>query len=229
MRIQNTWASVAFKLALVASSTVGLLIQTGLIGDGPINLGQLVYFTLLSNLLAALYFLVDAIAVARTGNDWNPQLKGAATMSLIVTGLIYNLILANTSFSMDVGDAGTTMEAAMNSTFISALGNTLLHKVSPLMIVLDWILFDPKGRFTKTSPFLWVLVADVYFIFATVRGFMLPLGTENGRFPYFFIDWDILGWKVIPIVIALNAAFIALGFVMVFIDGKLAGIGKQQN
>lgn len=226
MRLNNKWLSVVFKLALVASSTAGVLIQMGVIGGDGVNFGLLVYFTILSNLLAAGYFLVDAIHVARTGANASPTFKGAVTMSLIVTGLIFNLLLSNTTFSMQAGDAGDTLGAVMDANALSALGNALVHKVSPIMIVLDWALFDVKGRFNKTSPFFWVLIPDVYFVFATVRGFMLPLDTAGGRFPYFFINWDILGWKVIPIVIALNAAFIALGYVMVWIDKKAAGRAK---
>lgn len=227
MRINNRWLSVVFKLVLVASSFFGVLMQMNVFSEGSVMFEQLVYFTILSNLLAAGYFLVDAIAVARTGENVAPGLKGAVTMCLIVTGLVFNLILANSSFSMEAGNAGDSFAVVLNSTPISAVSNAMVHKISPLMVVLDWILFNPKGRFTKKSPFMWVLIPDVYFVIVTIRGFFLPLDTPRGRFPYFFINWDMLGWKVVPIVIGLNAAFIALGFAMVWLDNKMAQVGKR--
>lgn len=217
MRIDCRPASVAFKLAIVASSTVGVLIQTGVIG-GPLNLGALKYFTLLSNILVAIYFAFDAAWTARGLGNPAPRLKGAVVMSIAVTGIVFHTMLSGTAFNMGGADA--------LAQFLGVLGNQLLHTVSPIMATLDWLLFDEKGTYTWKMPPTWVLLADLYFVYATVSGFLLPVGTEGGRFPYPFIDFDLLGWKVIPIVIGLNLGFIAFGYLYVAIDRALAKRAK---
>ncbi len=221
MRIGNKWAAFAYRLVIVVAAAVGIGIQTGIVGPGSLNLGSLRYFTLLSNLLCLVYFLADAFFCLRRERNLCPQLKGAIAMALTVTGIVYHTMLTGVAFSMD------GLDDPMFNSALGQLGNQLLHTVVPVMALCDWLLFDEKGTYRLSSPFVWALLPDAYFVYATVRGFLLPAAFYGDRFPYPFINFDVLGWKVVPIVVGLNVAFILLGFVYVGVDRLLAKTGGK--
>lgn len=216
MRIGNKWAAFVYRLVIVAAAAVGLGIQTGLLGSDGLNLGSLRYFTLLSNLVCLVYFLVDAFFCLRRGRNACPRLKGAIAMAITVTGIVYHTMLSGDAFSMG------GVDDPMFGSALGQLGNQLLHTVVPIMTVGDWLLFDEKGTYRLSCPFIWTLLPDAYFVYATARGFLLPAAFNGDRFQYPFINYDLLGWKVIPIVIGLNVAFILLGFVYLGVDRLLA-------
>lgn len=209
MYIRNCALSAGFKLLLAAAAAAGLALHFGLLSGGRVDFGGLRYYTLLSNLLCFVYFLADGIAVAACGHDILPRFKGALTMGITVTGLVYHVMLSGIGFSM---------QSAM------AAANQLLHTFVPLMALLDWLLFDRKGRYRSSDPLLWVLLPDIYFVYATLRGFLggpVSVFPGGSRFPYFFMDYDLLGWRVLLYVAALHLFFILLGYLFYGIDRLL--------
>ncbi len=77
------------------------------------------------------------------------------------------------------------------------------------VLVLDWLLFSPKGTFRSSDPVLWLLAPLGYFGYILVRStFAGNIGTTDSQFPYGFIDpavqggWGEMFWGV---------AFIAIG------------------
>lgn len=185
---------------------IGILLQVGVF-DGVLRFSVFNYYTLLSNVLVTLYFIPAAYDAARDGGNWQPQLKGAVTMGITVTFLIYHFALAG-RFAME----GT-----------QAWSNRLLHYIVPAMAIADWLLFSDKGEYSWYSPLLWVLLPDLYFIFVQIR---LAFGASMGhssRYPYYFIDVDQLGWgQVLLNGLVINLAFIVLGYVVVLLDYLLA-------
>ena len=129
-------------------------------------------------------------------------------MCIIVTGMVYHFMLAG-KFEMQ----GTLW-----------LSNTLLHYVVPIMTFLDWILFDKKGDYKKYSPLLWIILPVLYFIYINIRveagGILGPYGS---KYPYYFMDIDVLGIeKVLIINMIMVLFFIILGYIIVFLDRLLA-------
>ena len=207
MRINNPFLSVSFKILLSAAAIMGILIQCGVF-DGELRLSVFNYFTLLSNVLCAVYFGAAVIYETRKKDTLLPVLKGAVVLSITVTGLVYHFMLSG-SFQMQ----GTM-----------ALSNILLHYVVPAMAVLDWLVFDRKGRYTWKSPLLWVLLPLVYFFYAVVRVSLgATLGYDGNRYPYPFLNADALGWgQVVVNVLVMGLSFIALGYVFFAVDHFLA-------
>ncbi|MDO4564003.1 MAG: Pr6Pr family membrane protein [Clostridia bacterium] len=204
MRISNKHLSAGFKALIAVCAWAGILIQCGVF-SGDMDFSMLRYYTLVSNVLIACYFSVACVRAIKGGATLLPDLKGALIMGITVTGLVFHTMLSHISFNM-----GSTQTVA----------NQLLHTVTPLLCVADWLLFDEKGRYTKLSPLKWVIIPDIYFVFATIYGFTSGATFYDGsRFPYFFIDYDRLGaGKVMLYVVGLNLAFVALGYVFVLID-----------
>lgn len=188
-------------------SLSGILLQMGL-ARGQVHFASLNYFTLLSNVLVMLIFL-HRFVENKYGYHW---IKGAGMMCIMVTGLVYNLLLAKEAFVMGLID-GQDFQTA----------NQILHTIVPTLVVLDYIFFDKKGKFNFTTPFTWAILPNLYFIVTSVMGFVSkePL-FHSGRFPYFFMDYDLIGTVgVIKNIIVLNVLFILLGFIIVIFDKTL--------
>lgn len=207
MRIRHMRLSIIFKLALVTAAFIAISIQMG-VWEGELRFSSLNYYTLMTNVLCAVYFLIALVHEVNGGGTWRPSLKGAVVMGITVTWLVYHFVLSG----------HFKMQGAM------ALSNILLHYVVPIMAVTDWLVFSEKGQYTWKYPFIWLLLPDGYFAYVAIRVALGgSLGPNGNRYPYPFINVDLLGWKQVIINGAfLNLFFLALGFVFVIIDRFMA-------
>ena len=207
MKIKSMHLSVIFKLSLFLAAVLGILIQIGAF-SGELHLSDLNYYTLMTNVLCAVYFFAAMIYESNKGSTLLPTLKGAVVLGITITGLVYHFMLSG-SFQMQ----GTI-----------SLSNLLLHYIVPLMSVLDWLLFSDKGHYSWKSPFVWLLLPDGYFVYAFIRVTLgANLGYDGNRYPYPFLNVDALGWgKVLVTGLVLNLLFIFLGFLFVMIDRFMA-------
>jgi hypothetical protein len=93
----------------------------------------------------------------------------------------------------------------------------LLHKFTPVVVPIYWLLFVRKGVLTWRDPLLWVLYPLAYL------GYALARGLSEGRFAYPFIDVGAIGWMQAAINAAtIGAAFVIAGQVVVFADRLFA-------
>jgi hypothetical protein len=106
----------------------------------------------------------------------------------------------------------------------------------PLLMLADYIIFTSRhnGQLKKYDPFLFALVPAVYLILATIMGFALqPIYiTADGiarHFPYFFLDYENLGWMAAVYITSLFIFYLALGFLMYFIDRKIQAKPHTHN
>ena len=212
MRIKCKPLSAAFKLVLSALATFGVLVQCGVLTGKP-DFSVINYYTLLTNVMCAVYFFFAGIHVIRGGDTLSPKLKGAVCMGITVTGLVYHFLLAGTF----------TMHGTL------AVSNVILHYIVPAMSVLDWLLFDKKGNYTATSPLIWLFLPDLYFVQVVVRVLLgFNAGGSGIRYPYPFIDAGVLGWgQVMLNVVVLNLLFTALGYIYYFADRLMAKHNKN--
>ena len=193
MPIRSRAAAAAVHILTALCAAVGVVLQCGFIG-GKLNLAVLQYFTLMSNILCAVYFTGAAVHTLRRGGTWLPVCKGALVMAMAITGITFHLVLAAGDFSM-----GPTQ----------LITNHLLHTAAPLLTVLDWLLFDEKGRYRWFEPFLWGIFPSAYFVYTMIRARVSSFRFYNGSpYPYAFMDVDALGWgKVLLIFLGMAAAF----------------------
>jgi hypothetical protein len=152
--------------------------------------GLLPYFTIQSNVAYGIFAgwaaLRDRVAPA--------VLKGAVTLYVAITGLVYHLVLTNPASGFSVGP--------IERTPVEAVGNQLLHTVVPLLAVLDWLIFDQRRRFRWRYAAYWLAFPLGYLGFALIRGLI------THTYPYPFIDVRELGYGGV----ALSAVFFALAF-----------------
>jgi hypothetical protein len=143
----------------------------------------------------------------RGASAYMPRFKGAVTIAITVTLLVYQFMLADTPFSMTEGN----------------LGNFLVHMLTPVLVILDWLLFDEKGRYDVFDPLRWTIIPLCYFVYALIAA---PLGVTyfgGRRYPYFFVDVDAIGAGGVALyVVAIAAFFVILGYIVLGLD-KLMG------
>lgn len=122
------------------------------------------YFTNLSNILAACVLIVGAIA--RPASAGWEAIRGLATFAMAVTGIVYAVLLAGEP--LGVTDPWI---------------NTVIHKVMPVVMVLDWLLVPPRHRIERRTALLWLVYPLGYAAYTLVRG---PMAGDF--YPYPFID-----------------------------------------
>lgn len=224
MRIKSKTASIAFKVILLAFCTYGLLDGSGILkGAYTPNFPHM--FTNVSNLFAWAYFLVDTIWLAKNRDDkaqvtLAADVKYTATISLLATMLIAHFMLFDAMFQ--------------NGQLVWHL--VALHYVVPIMTLLDWALFDEKGKMKVWGPVAWLSLLAAYL--AVVMVCAGPLGLYMGggttgdqtRYPYTFLDPAISGvGGVVTFCAAMFVAFLVLGYILFGIDRLLARMGSRHT
>lgn len=220
MHIQNRKIILVYRIILVLSCIWGLGSELGL--PWHCAWDKFIFYTLLSNAACLLFFAAATIYTVRLikhngvkgdATPW-PQLKGAVTMLITVTFLVFAFLLA----------PQLSQHPAYN--FWSA-GNICMHYVTPLLVIFDWLIFDKKNSYRWFSPLLWLAPPIAYLIFILIRAQTAGVISYTGtRYPYFFLDTDALGWPLVWLyIICIAAFFVVLGYVFWLAD-KIS-IGKD--
>ena len=223
MYIRNKAASAIWKLVLVAIATYGLLDGSGILA-GHYLAGFPHMFTNVSNIFAWGYFLIAAIRLVASKEDrpkvFAPQAKYTAMISLLVTALIAHFLLFDAMFQ----DGQLVWHLVA------------MHYVVPAMSVLDWLLFDEKGKMAVWGPFAWLSLAAAYLVVVMIGAGPLGLdlggGTTAGvtRYPYTFLDPAISGVEGVARCIAgMVVAFVLIGYLIFAIDRVLGRIAKSKT
>lgn len=215
-------------VALVYRIVAAAVILTGVLRNADVFSGvpswsSLLFYTMVSNLICLVWMLM---LVARTAGDLrrdgaggtstpSARWSGAVMMAITVTMLIYLIVLVPTRF--DAGD-----------TDVFSLTDNLIHVVTPVLVILDWLLFVPKGSFRWVDPLLWTLIPYAYLSWAFVYGALGGEFTPGSRYPYPFMDVDALGvGGVAQWIVALSIALIAVGFVYAAVDRALGALARR--
>ena len=217
MYVKNIYASTIYKGIYALLCAAALIVDFG-IPQGRMRWHILNYYTVLSNLACLVFFALAFAACVRAWGrgeknfSYAPRTEGAIVFCIAVTGLIYALML------------GPNDLAAQGSSFFS-FRNMMLHYAGPFMVVLDWLLFSPKGRFCRWDPLKWLCIPLAYFAYILIRStFAGGIGGSGSRFPYGFIDpavqggWGNMMWGVLEIAVGMAA----LGYVIYLTDWLLA-------
>ncbi|HRE50515.1 MAG TPA: Pr6Pr family membrane protein [Flavitalea sp.] len=161
------------------------------------------YFTILSNILAAICYTcaLSGRAVPFTRFFTKPATLTAITVYISVVGIVYNIILR--SLWDPVG--------------WQQLADELLHSLSPLLFIVYWLVFIPKRTLRWSDVFSWLLFPLVYLIWSIIHGRL------NGFYPYPFIDAATIGYpKLMLNSLILLIAFLGLSLLFV-------GIGRLMS
>jgi hypothetical protein len=151
------------------------------------------YFTIQSNIIIAAAWGVTLVLAAR-GRRTSTRaaaFRGAATVYIATTGIVYNTLLTGAAVSNTV-----------------AWSNSLLHQIIPLYAVLDWLLFSDRARLPMRQVWWFLIYPAVWLIVVLIRG------ATDGWVPYPFLN-PSLGYGIVALYCLGVALFIGLMGVLV--------------
>lgn len=194
--MRNTYGVIAYKLFFgllgfaAVVTEIATLVERGVFV--PANFFS--FFTIESNIFASLMFIVSAVAVAAGIKSRRlAMLRGAATLYMIVTGIVFAVLLS--------GIEGATLTAV-------PWDNIVLHYIIPLAVVGDWLIDPPHQRIGFKQGLVWLVFPAAYVAYSLVRGSIV------GWYPYPFLNPETNG-AVGTIITSLGIAALGLGLVYV--------------
>jgi hypothetical protein len=189
---------VAAWIVLIALAGIVLyaMAQMGKGSTLPETLWVLVrFFTILCNVLVLVVFALIALGVRVS-----PRIVAGTALAIVLVGVVYELLLSG-----------------LNLTGGSAAANTLLHRVTPLVVPFYWLVFVPKGTLRMTDTLLWAVFPVAYLVYAMIRG------NAEGIYAYPFLDLAANGVTQVAItVVVIAIGFLASGVALVGIDRWLS-------
>lgn len=180
-----------------------------------------IFYTSLSGLICFIYFslaLVKAIVLRFQGKEVTnffvfPRLKGAITICITVTLLVYHFVVYEGSIlSIDTD-----------------IYNLITHYIVPVLVIGHYFIFDEKGIYKKMDPLVWLVIPLSYFSWANVVALISPVPYWDGKsYPYGFIDLTLHSVSKVAITfVVLLAFFILLGYGLYACDQAFAKKNTQ--
>lgn len=209
-------SSVCYRILVVLSLLAGILINV--IKTKSVS-AILSYFTLQSNILCFAVFASIVFMELRKKNYKSEVyylVKGGITIAILITGLTYLFALSPTGFCMDF-----QQKTLANKT----ISNLLVHVVSPILVTLDYFLFDEKGHFKRYYPIIWLCIPFDYLLYvytySSSGGTFFNIGGSK-KFAYFFLDYEKIGYLgVAKWVMLITLCILFVSYLLVWFDRKM--------
>jgi hypothetical protein len=178
--------SVMASLVLAA---IAAQFRLGVATFDPVNFFS--FFTIISNIFGAAVLLAAAFGLP-ADDHLRDVLRGTATLSLVIVGVVFSLLLAN-----------------LDSELIP-WANAIEHYAMPIFIALDWCLDPPRTPISRRDATVWLVVPAAYLAYTLVRGAIVHW------YPYPFLNVDAIGYASVAayaagiLVFTLLAAYVVM-------------------
>jgi hypothetical protein len=168
------------------------------------------YFTILANTAAALAMLAPLVApnssVARFLS--RPSVRTAIAAYLIVVAVTYY------AFLRFIGD----------DYGLERIADRLMHYVTPLLFLIDWVAFVPKGRVPWTMVATSLLLPLAYGVWVIVHGVIA------NWYPYPFVNIRSLGYQQgLENMAGFLVVFVAITLTLLAIDRVMGSVQRSQT
>ncbi|MBF6212701.1 Pr6Pr family membrane protein [Nocardia puris] len=162
------------------------------------------YFTIQSNVVGVVVLLIGGLRDP-LAQRWQ-VIRGAATLYLMITGVVYAVLLAD-------------IDVMLTDKWI----NDILHRVLPIVLVLDWLAAPAALAITGKLIGGWLIYPVVYGAYTLIRGPIVDW------YPYPFIDPREQGYVSLTIGLIVLTGVFALLAVAVAAVGNLAGRWRERS
>ncbi|MFJ3904503.1 Pr6Pr family membrane protein [Streptomyces sp. NPDC090025] len=204
---------------LALAAVVGLVIEC--VEGNPLVVFS--FFTIWSNAAVAVVLGLGAVRAWRRQPPLPVLWTGGVVLCISVVGLVFHFVLDNPSSPFNQADHFATLSGA------KAVSNQLLHTVTPIGVVLDWLLLTRPAAFHWRHAAQWLAAPGAYLAFALIRGALLP-ATSPTRYTYPFLDVADHGYGgVLVNAVVLGVAFYVLGLLLVTVDRFRPAVGPREN
>ncbi len=205
--IARTWHGLTFVVAATA-----VVLQLVLIVEGNNVLAQteppdlatrlvrfISYLTIWSNVLVAWSTATLAFGTDRDTRVWR-ALRLDAVIVCFGGGVVHFFFL----------------RPILDLHGVDALADHLLHQVVPLLAVVGWLVFGPRGRVSRADLLPFMVVPVLWVVYTLVRGAFVDW------YPYPFLDVGEHGYVVVLLNgVGVGVFMVALFFGALCVDRRL--------
>jgi len=207
--------AVFLRMIIAMGGTLLLLAALQLFSGEP-QLKQLNYYSVIMLLITVIYYYVLSFwQINNTKKDKTclaPWLKGTLMLSAIASCAVTHFLINGNSIP------------SWSDNFV----NDTVTYILPVVLFVDWLLFDKKGNFKLFFPFIWFIPAVLYTVYVYVAVLVLDKQMNffakypypfDDVYPYPFFDIATNGTvTTVATLLMLAVGFIALGFVLFLLD-----------
>lgn len=113
------------------------------------------FFTNLSNIFAGFVLIISALYLAgsRKPSVTDDLIRSASALYMATTGIVYAVLLSNE-------DLGLLLPWI----------NIVLHYVTPVVMVIDWLYQPPRTKITAKQSLSWLIFPAAFLIYSLIRG-----------------------------------------------------------
>ena len=189
------------RLAFAALAVVAMTHQLEALGRAKAG-NFFSFFTIQSNIAAA-SMLGLLVLVRRTERGvWFDAVRGGVVFFIAVTGVVFALLLQ-----------GLQEELQTTIPWV----DTVVHRVMPLVLVLDWLVEGPRRRLPRWVAVAWLGCLGAWLAYTLVRGAIVDW------YPYPFVDVSAHGYGGVALrCAALLVAFAAAAAGFVWLGNRRA-------
>jgi hypothetical protein len=204
--------SVSVIYKIIGAILVAYGIAINLVGSTN-ALELMSYFTMISNLMVVAVLSLGTLVllkVVKIDVSLFRKIKGATIVATILMMVVYNFILIQ------------YLRINIPSYEIYSIKDIFIHFLSPIIILLDYLLFDEKGLFEYRDAFSFLNYLLVYFVYLIVYellgGRFIISGVET-IYPYFFLNIEVQGiWLTLFNILLIGLVFTGFGLLLVWVD-----------
>lgn len=167
------------------------------------------FFTIQSNIIGAVVFLVGALMLPRPSLGWD-LVRGGAAMYLTTTFFVYGVLLSGLEDSLQTPEPWV---------------NTVLHQLFPVIVLAD-LLIRPLGhRLSFRRTLIWAAYPLLYLAYTLVRGPIVDW------YPYPFLDPDEVGGYlgVAAYCVAILAGFLLFAAAIAWVSNHLRLLFRSER
>ena len=202
---ENNLLKKMFEFITAVTAWTAIIFQAYLTTGSMANLFS--YFTILTNLLVAVCSSNVLLNIQnKTGAFFSrPSVQTAITLYIFIVALVYN----------------TVLRGIVSLNGWNLFVDTLLHVVVPILFIVFWYVYVPKGLLQWKQGISWIYFPMGYLVYSFIRGAVF------GWYPYPFLNIVTFGYpKVILNVIIMIAVFFLAGLALILFDKAL---GKRKK
>jgi len=175
-----------YRIGFGALVLIAILIQMVSLGQSGLldPLHYLTYFTNLSNMIAAVVFILGATCLRFVRSPAFDVARGGAVVYMTITGVVFAVLLS-----------GVNVDAQLRWV------NDLIHQVFPIVVLADWLLDPPETRLTVRQSALWLSFPFAWVAYELIRGAI------SGKYHYPFLNPVNGGYGSVILYVVVIAAF----------------------
>lgn len=140
------------------------------------------FFTIQSNVLVGITSLLLAVDPARSSTVF-AVFRLIAFVAIVITGIVYHSVL----------------RGLLDLESWALVADHIIHTVVPIMAVVGWLVFGPRGQLSWRIAWLSVIFPICWMVFTMIRGEIVDY------YPYPFVNVNAIGYAKV----AVNSVWVA--------------------